>query len=86
MGDADGTPLDETGVIATQSKVLAAANLSILYLSTFFSDYTLVQLDDVPAAAEAFKRGGFELHERGPPPGADAEAPDGPAQPQEHPR
>ena len=30
-----------------QAKILAAADISILYLSTFFSDYTLVQLDDV---------------------------------------
>ena len=61
VGDADGTPLDETGVIATQSKVLADANLSILYLSTFVSDYTLVQSVDLERATKAFQEAGFDV-------------------------
>ena len=59
VGDEHGTPLEETGVVATQAKVLAEANLSILYLSTFYSDYTLVQRDDVDCAADAFETRGF---------------------------
>ena len=61
VGDEYGTPLEETGVIACQAKVLANANLSILYLSTFYSDFTLVQRADVATAEEAFERGGFCL-------------------------
>ena len=61
VGGADGTPIEEVGVIATQAKVLADADISILYLSTFYSDFTLVQRADVERAAQAFERAGFEL-------------------------
>ena len=59
VGDEHGTPLEETGVIASQAKVLADANLSILYVSTFWSDFTLVQRADVEQAEKAFGRRGF---------------------------
>lgn len=64
VGGADGTPIEEIGVIATQAKVLAEADISILYLSTFFSDFTLVQRADVERAAEAFESAGFALERR----------------------
>ena len=60
VGGADGTPLSEIGVVATQAKILADADISILYLSTFFSDFTLVQRADVDRAAAAFEEAGFE--------------------------
>ena len=43
-----------------QAKILADADISILYLSTFFSDFTLVQRADVDRAAAAFEEAGFE--------------------------
>ena len=61
VGEQEGTPLSEIGVIATQARVLASANVSILYLSTFFSDFTLVQRADVSRAAEAFETAGLLL-------------------------
>ena len=47
--------------VATQAKILADADISILYLSTFFSDFTLVQRADVGRAVEAFESAGFTL-------------------------
>ena len=61
VGDESGTPLEETGVIASQAKVLADANLSILYLSTFYSDFTLVRRADLSAAEQAFQSSGFRV-------------------------
>jgi len=61
VGDESGTPLEETGVIASQAKVLADANLSILYLSTFWSDFTLVQKADLADAVSAFEKSGFRV-------------------------
>ena len=61
VGDAEGIPISATGVIAAQSKVLANEECSILYLSTFHSDFTLVQHDDVERASLAFERAGFTL-------------------------
>ena len=62
VGDAEtSTPLSETGVVATQAKVLAGANLSILYHSTFECDFTLVQRADIERAAQAFESAGFAL-------------------------
>ena len=61
VGEQEGTPLSEIGVIATQARVLASANVSILYLSTFFSEFTLVQRADVSRAAEAFETAGLLL-------------------------
>jgi hypothetical protein len=61
VGDAEGIPISATGIVAAQSKVLANDECSILYLSTFYSDYTLVQEEDVERAAEAFERAGFRL-------------------------
>ena len=61
VGDADGTPLSEVGVIATQAKILAEADISIFYLSTYENDYTLVSQADIARAAEAFESAGFRL-------------------------
>ena len=61
VGDESGTPLEETGVIASQAKVLADANLSILYLSTFYSDFTLVRRADLSRAEQAFESSGFRV-------------------------
>ena len=68
VGDAEtSTPLSETGVVATQAKVLAGANLSILYHSTFECDFTLVQREQVDTACEAFELGGFTVIHQGEP-------------------
>jgi hypothetical protein len=56
----DAVPVSEIGVVASQAKVLADADISILYLSTYFSDYTLVQQQDVERAAAAFEQAGFD--------------------------
>jgi hypothetical protein len=69
VGGTDGTPLSETGVVATQAKVLADANLSILYHSTFPFDFTLVLRADVERATEAFASAGFSLSIGTPPDG-----------------
>lgn len=61
IGDADGIPISVTGVVAAQTKVLKEANLPILYMSTYYADYTLVQEEDVEKAAEAFAQAGFTL-------------------------
>ena len=61
--DADGTPLSEVGVIATQAKILAEADISIFYLSTYENDYTLVSQADIARAAEAFESAGFRLEQ-----------------------
>lgn len=63
VGAAEGTPLSEVGVIATQAKVLADADISIFYLSTYDNDYTLVQRTDVARAAQAFESAGFTLEQ-----------------------
>lgn len=39
--------LNEIGVISTISQILSAANISILYLSTFYTSYVMVRLSDV---------------------------------------
>ena len=40
-----------------QSNVLAAANISILYLSTYHSDFTMVMGNDLDASVAAFQVG-----------------------------
>jgi len=65
VGDACGTPLEEIGVVATQAYVLSMASVTILYLSTYFSDYTLVMQDSVETAVSAFKRHGFNVTHHG---------------------
>ena len=57
----EGVPISVTGVVAAQSRVLANAQLSILYLSTFYSDFTLVQDTDVDCASEAFAQAGLVI-------------------------
>lgn len=68
VGDLGGTPLDETGVVATQAAVLGKAEVSVLYLSTYYSDFTLVPCDDLPRARQAFEEKGFRVRNCDDPP------------------
>ena len=46
---------------AARKKILAEADISIFYLSTYENDYTLVSQADIARAAEAFESAGFRL-------------------------
>ena len=56
-------PLDEdiTGVIATLSRVLARANVSIYVVSTRMTDVFLVHLPDVERAVDALRKAGHRV-------------------------
>jgi len=64
VGDAGGTPIEEIGVVATQANVLSNASVSLLYLSTYFSDFTLVPAERVETAVQAFRAHGFIVNHR----------------------
>ena len=61
VGDVGGTPLEEIGVVATQANVLSRASVTLLYLSTYFSDYTLILAEAVETAVAAFEAHGFTV-------------------------
>lgn len=47
------------------SNVLSKAQVTILYVSTYFSDYTLILADAVETAVHAFQEHGFHVNHRG---------------------
>lgn len=57
-------PLDfaMTGVMASLTAPLAAAQISVFTLSTFDTDYLLVRDSALEAAVEAFRAAGFLIH------------------------
>ena len=52
------TPLgfDETGIVASQSAVLSAENISIFYVSTFSTDFVLVPERRLEVATEVISK------------------------------
>jgi len=54
-------PFEEVGVIAGATEPLAAAGLTVFVISTFNTDYVLVQEARVEAASAALKAAGFEV-------------------------
>ncbi len=50
-----------TGIIARLSAALAEAAVSIFAISTFDTDYILVQQDDIGRAEDALKTAGYQL-------------------------
>jgi hypothetical protein len=56
-------PPDLVGILASIANPLADAGLSIFAISTFDTDYVLVKARDLPAALDALRRAGHEVHE-----------------------
>jgi hypothetical protein len=56
--------LGQVGVMAALTGPLAAAGVSLFALSTYDTDYLLVQGDDLPRAAEALRRAGHGVATR----------------------
>jgi hypothetical protein len=65
-------PFDQVGVLASLATPLAAARVGIFAVSTFDTDYVLVQASDAPRAQAALEAAGFTFREASSPP---AEAP-----------
>ena len=51
----------EIGVIASISKLLAEAEISLLSLSTFETDYVMIKWNQVEQAVEALRAGGHNV-------------------------
>jgi hypothetical protein len=56
--------LGQVGVMAALAGPVAAAGVSLFALSTYDTDYLLVQGDDLPRAAEALRRAGHHVATR----------------------
>ncbi len=52
---------DEIGVVAALANPLARVGVGIYVISTFDTDYLLVQLDDVPVAVETLEHAGHRI-------------------------
>lgn len=52
---------NETGVVATLANPLARVNVGIFVISTFDTDYLLVQQEDIPVAVEALEHAGHRI-------------------------
>lgn len=63
-------PLDfgAVGVLSALSGAIAQAQVPILAISTFETDWVLVREADLPAAAQALRDAGHRLYETGTPP------------------
>lgn len=55
--------LSEIGVLASLAMPLAEANISVFVISTFETDYILVNSDQLPHAIEALHGAGHKIHE-----------------------
>ena len=54
-------PFDVTGVIASLTKPLAEAGISVSVIATYDTDYLFVKNDRLPDAIEALKSAGFKV-------------------------
>jgi hypothetical protein len=55
-------PPDLVGILLSIAEPLAEAGLSIFAISTYDTDYVLVKSRDLPAALEALRRAGHQVH------------------------
>ena len=58
IGDEEGTPLAEVGLVATHADVLKASAIPILYHCTYSNDFALVPEAQLPRAVAAFREAG----------------------------
>jgi hypothetical protein len=54
-------PFETAGVLASLSAAIAGAGISLFALSTFDTDYVLVKVDKVVAAASALRSAGYSI-------------------------
>lgn len=54
-------PPDLVGILLSIAEPLAKAGLSIFAISTYYTDYVLVQARDLPAAVEALRAAGHDV-------------------------
>lgn len=52
---------NETGVVASLANPLARVGVGIFVISTFDTDYLLVQQEEIPAAAETLEHAGHKI-------------------------
>jgi hypothetical protein len=55
-------PPDLVGILLSIAEPLAQAGLSIFAISTYDTDYVLVKSRDLPAALDALRRAGHQVH------------------------
>lgn len=56
--------LDQTGIAAVFTRLLADAGVAVFLIATFDTDYVLIRESRLEAAVAALRAGGYEIHDR----------------------